>query len=205
MAKRQRGFILILLSLISLFLFLILLTRLSSLFVFHLDANASILASNYQNSFLISLSKLISYVFEPVIIGIVILFLSVFFWLKGLKKFSVFFVLAGALGGAFIYIVKDIVQRPRPLNMLLPETGFSFPSGHATISVIFFGFLIYLAITRLKSTKVKTSLTVIAILLVLIIGLSRVYLHVHWLSDVIGGFLLGMFFLFGLLSLKRHI
>ena len=100
-------------------------------------------------------------------------------------------VLIGALGinGA----VKHLYQRVRPedIEHLIEQGGYAFPSGHAMGSVIVYGGIIFLAIRLLKSTSVKWAIGIVLGILILFIGLSRIYLGVHYPSDVIGGFSLG--------------
>src|SRR5699024_1480614 len=97
-------------------------------------------------------------------------------------------VLIGAdLLNAFI---KNIYQRVRPeeINHLIEQSGYSFPSGHSMGSIIVFGSFIFLAFRYFKSKTIKRGLSIFFSLLILLIGLSRIYLGVHYLSDVIAGF-----------------
>ena len=93
-------------------------------------------------------------------------------------------------------LFKFILQRPRPTEYrIINETGYSFPSGHSMISMAFYGFLIYLIYKYVKNKKLKyISITLISILIIFI-GISRIYLGVHYTSDVLGGFLLSISYL----------
>ena len=94
------------------------------------------------------------------------------------------------------YIIKLLLQRPRPIgNRIIEESGYSFPSGHSMVSMAFYGYLIYLIITNVKNTYIKILLTIILSILILCVGISRVYLGVHYASDVLAGFLVGIIYL----------
>ena len=102
--------------------------------------------------------------------------------------------------GAVAFILKDIIARPRPSASLfaIVETGFSFPSGHATLSVALYGFILWLVYGTLSPNRRYLMITATTIL-ILAIGFSRLYLGVHYPSDVIAGYLLGgVFVLLGI-------
>ena len=104
-----------------------------------------------------------------------------------------FFGLGG--GGLIEFTTKWLIHRPRPAMQLIPETGYSFPSAHATIATIFFTILLYAFRDDIKNRVLLYLYYAANISLFLIIGFSRVYLGVHWVSDVIAGFALGLFWL----------
>jgi undecaprenyl-diphosphatase len=111
------------------------------------------------------------------------------------------------LGGGLLLetLIKLIVQRARPENSLITETGFSFPSGHATMSLILFTLLLLTFKNDIKNNALKWVFIVCNITLILLIGLSRIYLNVHWFSDVIGGFALGLFWLTLLILVFKYV
>ena len=93
-------------------------------------------------------------------------------------------------------ILKRIVQRPRPTQFrIIDESGYSFPSGHSMVSAAFYGFLIYLIYKNVKNKYLKWSLVTILSILIIIIGTSRIYLGVHYTSDVLAGFLISISYL----------
>lgn len=93
-------------------------------------------------------------------------------------------------------LLKRIVQRPRPEEFrIINESGYSFPSGHSMISMAFYGFLIYLIYKNIKNKYLKWSLITILGLLIISIGISRIYLGVHYTSDVLAGFLISISYL----------
>ncbi len=92
--------------------------------------------------------------------------------------------------------LKDLFARARPLEPLLgPARGYSFPSGHALVSTTFYGLLAYIAWRDLKHPLLRYGIPVLLALLVLAIGLSRIYLRVHYTSDVLAGYSLGIVWL----------
>jgi undecaprenyl-diphosphatase len=99
------------------------------------------------------------------------------------------------------YILKEVFQRPRPLLAhLTTAEGYSFPSGHSTGAFTLCGILLYLLWKTKYKTPVKIALSLVLLLFAALVALSRVYLHVHYASDVIGGFCitvvwLGLFFI----------
>lgn len=93
-------------------------------------------------------------------------------------------------------LLKNIVERPRPIGYrLIDETGYSFPSGHSMISAAFYGLIIYFIWKNVKNTKLKYISCILLALLILLIGISRIYLGVHYASDVLGGFIISIAYL----------
>ena len=95
----------------------------------------------------------------------------------------------------FTYVIlKNIFQRERPVtgNILIDEVGFSFPSGHTTNNVAFYFLAIYLACINVKNKKVRNISCVILAIIPILIAFSRIYLRVHYPTDVIAGFCLGI-------------
>ena len=101
-------------------------------------------------------------------------------------------VVAASLGGAFVSVgFKALVGRARPAEGVVAATGFSFPSGHATASAVFYGMTVYLAWRLVRRRVVRRTVAVLAAITVVAVGLSRVYLNVHYLSDVVAGWAAG--------------
>ncbi|MGO4987169.1 MAG: phosphatase PAP2 family protein [Gallicola sp.] len=92
--------------------------------------------------------------------------------------------------------LKYLIQRPRPEGYrLIEQGGFSFPSGHSMSSMAFYGFLIYLVHKKVKNEKKSKIYTAVFSILIILIGLSRIYLGVHYASDVLAGFSVGLSYL----------
>ena len=93
-------------------------------------------------------------------------------------------------------LLKRILQRPRPTEYrIIEETGYSFPSGHSMISMAFYGYLIYLIYKYIKNKYIRWISIVLLSILICAIGISRIYLGVHYTSDVLGGFLISISYL----------
>ena len=93
-------------------------------------------------------------------------------------------------------LLKRVLQRPRPTEYrIIEETGYSFPSGHSMISMAFYGYLIYLIYKYVENKYVKWILISLLSVLICLIGVSRIYLGVHYTSDVLGGFLISISYL----------
>ena len=103
-------------------------------------------------------------------------------------------------------ILKSIFVRPRPdVLKLVKQDGYSFPSGHTMAACIFYGILIYLIYKSDFSKKIKNiSITILSIL-ILLIGISRIYLGVHYASDVVSGYLFSLIYLISFISLVNKI
>ncbi|HBY93427.1 MAG: phosphatase PAP2 family protein [Ardenticatenaceae bacterium] len=96
-------------------------------------------------------------------------------------------------------LIKIAVGRPRPAAPLVQvfrhAAGRSFPSGHVMLYTVFFGFLFFLAWTRLPHSFWRALALILTGGLVLLVGPSRIYLGAHWLTDVVAGYILGFIIL----------
>ncbi|HET9745217.1 MAG TPA: phosphatase PAP2 family protein [Chitinophagaceae bacterium] len=100
-----------------------------------------------------------------------------------------------------MFMLKFFFQRNRPLQPVIDDvSGYSFPSGHALISVVFYGLFIHMVWHEIKTTWLRTLLIIILGILILAIAFSRIYLRVHYASDVIAGIAVGFIWL--VLSLR---
>ena len=126
------------------------------------------------------------------IIGVSICLL---FFIKN-KKIGISVCLNLILVTLLNYILKQILQRPRPIEYrIIDESGYSLPSGHSMVSMAFYGYLIYLIYKYINNKYLKWSLITLLSLLIISIGISRIYLGVHYTSDVIAGFLVAISYL----------
>ena len=116
------------------------------------------------------------------------------------RKWLVLTAWVAAFAGAAVLtvILKNVIQRPRPVDAasFLYGTSFSFPSGHALGSLVGYGMLAYvIGSTRIESVRGRVRLAVATVVLVLAMGISRLYLGVHYFSDVVAGYAVGILWL----------
>jgi undecaprenyl-diphosphatase len=137
--------------------------------------------------------NIITFFGSGVFLGSLVFLLLVVFFRKEKDSFNVSMISINLLLGALINVsIKYMIQRDRPdILRLIDITGYSFPSGHSMASMSFYGFLIYLCCKNYK-TRWKYLIVSLISILILFIGISRIYLGVHYASDVLGGFSLGL-------------
>lgn len=139
---------------------------------------------------------------------IIVLFVFVVVILLVLKKRShIIPVVLTLLGNLiFVSLVKTILARPRPLlaNALVYEESYSYPSGHSLIAITIYGLLIIYLFTFVKSHAIRRLSVIVGVILILIVGFSRIYLGAHWPSDVLASYLIGICWLSLILFLIEH-
>lgn len=124
------------------------------------------------------------------------LLLTCYFLFRKHKWYSIKIPSIALSSVSVMLLLKAWFNRPRPLTPLLgPAYGFSFPSGHAMSSVTFYGLLIYFLWIKKMNPYLRILLISLLGILIILIGSSRVYLRVHYASDVIGGFCAGIIWL----------
>ena len=133
----------------------------------------------------------ISFLF-PAIIIVSIVVIGV--WVSG-RRLEAVFIAALPISAVLLSSLKLVIGRPRPTVELVQvvgsNSGFSFPSGHSAYAIVFYGFLFYLIPKMVQQPTAKRAIQSVLILLIILTGLSRIYLGAHWPSDVFGSFLLG--------------
>ena len=106
----------------------------------------------------------------------------------------------------FNQLFKFTLQRPRPSKYnIITEKGYSFPSGHSMVSMAFYGYIIYLVYKFIKNKYLKWAIISVLSLLIIFIGISRIYLGVHYTSDVLAGFLISISYLVVYINITKAI
>ena len=160
--------------------------------------NEDIIGYKFISTFLISdfatpIAKFITNFGGAIFIAVVAIFLAII--IKN-KKIAISILANLVIITGLNQLLKRILQRARPTEYrIIQENGYSFPSGHSMISMAFYGYLIYLIYKHVKNKYIKwISISLLSILICLI-GISRIYLGVHYTSDVLGGFLISISYL----------
>jgi undecaprenyl-diphosphatase len=117
--------------------------------------------------------------------------LLLMFWFWNKKAYLIHVLSVMCLSAGTVLVLKHSIQRDRPALGLISETGYSLPSGHALMAFVFFPTMIYLGKTHIQTTWKKNLYIGALLLFMVIISYSRLYLGVHYLSDVILGALIG--------------
>jgi undecaprenyl-diphosphatase len=119
-----------------------------------------------------------------------------FLLIKKQTWFSIRVITIAISSLVLMLLLKQLFQRKRPLSPLLKAAkGLSFPSGHAIMAVTFYGLLIYILQHSITIDWLKWLVTVLVTVLIILIGFSRIYLRVHYASDVAAGFIIGLLWL----------
>jgi undecaprenyl-diphosphatase len=170
---------------------------------FPIDLQITLAIQEIESPFFAGLMTLVSWPgFLPQSV-IIILLIAFTLYIYGLHWES-FSLLAGvSISGVTNELVKEIIQRPRPtadqVDVFSILTSFSYPSGHVMFYLSLFGFVWYLTYTLLKPSLKRSFLLIFFGSLILLVGVSRIYLGHHWASDVLGAYLLGGLILMGII------
>jgi undecaprenyl-diphosphatase len=160
-----------------------------------IDIQVNLWTPTIRNPILTALALGIAETFETNSLVLISTVISGLLFLKNRKHLGL--LLFGIIGGdaLLVTILKVTCHVARPTNGVYATAGFSYPSGHSAAVVVFIGILAYFMLRRYYSTMVKVTVGTSIGILVGVVGFDRVYLNVHWFSDVLGGWLFGAFWL----------
>lgn len=162
------------------------------------DLPVTLLFQSLHSQPLMNAMKGISYVTGDWRGAVIAIVGGVIFWRTLGRLEGIALIFSGAIS-AINGVFKIVIGRPRPVadlvNVFVVETGKSFPSGHAFFSVVVLGMMAYLIIIHQTKQYQKVLTASLFIVFALWIGASRIYLGVHWASDVLGGYVIGSLFL----------
>lgn len=144
-------------------------------------------SSNTTLSILEAISHLAS---KPIVIALLVLFVIVLVFKKNIIGL-ITVTFAVVIGNYSYKYIKSLIERERPSVEGVVAEGFSFPSGHVTMAVILYGLMVYFLFQYVKSSIVKKVSLFTTLILIVVIGLSRLVTQEHYFTDVLGGYCLG--------------
>jgi undecaprenyl-diphosphatase len=157
-----------------------------------IDSGINLWVPSIQSNSLTTVALAVSFVFDTYSLLVMTLAISAFLFIKSYRRESLLLLVAMGGDAVLVDIFKSLVHSPRPLNGLVADSGFSFPSGHTTGSIVFCGLIAYFAWQRWKTPKPRTLVVTLSVTISAAVGFDRLYLNVHWFSDVLGGVMLGL-------------
>ncbi len=204
----QNRRIIMFISLLSLIIFLFIAFLKSSFAT--IDANTNSWSVSIHSFTLTQIAKIIDYGFDTTPLFVISLLIAAYLFYKKYRKDAFLlndaFLLAGAMFADVIIIelTKTLVHSSRPLNGIITESGFSFPSGHVISTVVLFGLITYFIWKHWKYSNAKILTSLFFVVVAIVVGFDRIYLNVHWFSDVLGAYSLGVFLLtFSILTFQH--
>ena len=186
-----------LISLLSLFGFGLMALLVSNHSIYHFDSTVINFIQGLESPVITSFMKIITFLGSSVFI--ILLSISILYFLyKVLNHRSELILFIAALIGSNILCVllKLFFHRARPdLHRLIEISGYSFPSGHATNAMTVYGILTFILWRNIRTKSGRSLLIITSLIMILLIGISRIYLGVHFPSDVIAGYFTGGFWI----------
>jgi undecaprenyl-diphosphatase len=160
-----------------------------------------------NSQILTNIMKFFTFIGSGSVIGFIVIMAMIFFYVV-LKHRSELVLLVGVVIGSALLnlILKMTFHRARPtINRIIDASGYSFPSGHSMAAFTLYGILSFLLWKHISSYSGRSLLIIISVLMIAMIGISRIYLGVHYPSDVLGGFLAsGIWLIFSIWTFQNY-
>ncbi len=157
--------------------------------VFAVDRGTDSLVEAVRRGVLLGTMETVSLLGQASALTPLILLASLVMW-RSRRRWALALPLVMAGAGGLQFLAKWAVDRPRP-----NAAPWGFPSGHALIVVVFFGALTYVLCTSSTARRWRRAGVALCVMTALAVGFSRLYLDMHWISDVGGGFAVGLAYL----------
>ena len=178
---------------LALFLILLILVKTNSTIVTSFDKFVQNLLLPITNPTNTRIVEKITYLGGPRIAAILSIIVSLYMFIRHNFKAGIWSASTLVIGNLINILAKNLIQRPRPSDKLVAIGGYSFPSGHTFGTALFIFFVVFLIVPQIKAVTLRRILTFLGFLWILIIALTRVYLHVHYPTDTIASVLLVLF------------
>jgi undecaprenyl-diphosphatase len=165
--------------------------------IFYLDELIITFIQSLENPFLTATMKFFSYIGSGSFINIIVVLGAIVLYFVLHDRSEILLFVLVLMGSHYIFrFLKEIFHRARPdLHRLIEIGGYSFPSGHATNAMTVYGILSFLLWRHIPTSRGRKLLILFSTIMIFTIGFSRIYLGVHYPSDVLGGFFVGAFWL----------
>ena len=177
----------------SIYLALLILVKTNSTIVTSFDKFVQNLLLPITNPTNTRIVEKITYLGGPRIAAILSIIVSLYMFIRHNFKAGIWSASTLVIGNLINVLAKNLIQRPRPSDKLVAIGGYSFPSGHTFGTALFIFFVVFLIVPQIKDVTLRRILTFLGFLWILIIALTRVYLHVHYPTDTIASVLLVLF------------
>lgn len=178
---------------LALFLILLILVKTNSTIVTSFDKFVQNLLLPITNPTNTRIVEKITYLGGPRIAAILSIIVSLYMFIRHNFKAGIWSASTLVIGNLINVLAKNLIQRPRPSDKLVAIGGYSFPSGHTFGTALFIFFVVFLIVPQIKDVTLRRILTFLGFLWILIIALTRVYLHAHYPTDTIASVLLVLF------------
>jgi membrane-associated phospholipid phosphatase len=163
---------------------------------FHsVDVAINLWIPSIQSSAPMFFAQVIALIFDTTSLVIISLAIAGFLFLKNYKAHGLLLLVAMGSDALIVSVLKTLEHVARPPNQIFLDNGFSYPSGHSAGCIVFGGVLAYFAWRHWQNKSSRIVISMGLGMVVGVVGFDRIYLNVHWLTDVFGGWLLGAFWL----------
>lgn len=203
MSTKLKRFIKISLVILGLCIFLLLLILLNRDLLTNFDSSIYNYIIKYKSNYLTSFFKFITFFASQYWFIFIVI---IFYLFNKNKKLNITMTIYLIVLLLITLLLKNTIVRDRPFDlMIVKEYGYSFPSGHSVFSMAFYGLIAYI-VYKSKNTRInRFILMFLNLIVILLIGISRIYLGVHYPSDVLAGFMIGIIYLVLFITLYKVI
>lgn len=194
-SSKQRYYLLVVFGLL-LTVFLWLCFKVYNQQTFGFDKDVFLWSHTFESTFVVNLAIAVTFLGSQTFLLPANIILGLWFiFLHKKKAYAWKIAIVSLTSSGFLFLVKYLVKRPRPDSPLVAALHYSFPSGHTFTSITFFGMVSYFVLTYLRNKTAGYLIVGFCVLMVLLIAWSRIYLYVHYASDVLAGSCLGIMWL----------
>ena len=196
MTSSNKRYYLIFLFAILMVIFLWLSVKVYNQQTFQFDKDVFLWCHKYESKIVTNLAITVTFLGSQTFLLPANIILGLWFlFLHKKKDYAWKIAIVSLSSSGFLFLIKYLVKRPRPDSPLVAALHYSFPSGHTFTSITFFGMVCYFVLSYLRHKILAFFIVGLCVSMVILVACSRIYLYVHYASDVIAGFCLGIMWL----------